>query len=122
MNFQLLGNRILIKLDEQPDHSSSEQGVIIPKFINTETEGGRPKASLDTRKHLLQGTVLQISPKAAQALADELTPLSPGDRVYVSASTNNSSYQFFLDRSQIVSYFDGHIAIPHALIEAKILN
>lgn len=119
-NFSLLGNRVLVRLDEQPSHTTTSTGIIIPEFTPTYTEGGRPKDELSTRTHLYQGTIVQISPLASAKLSEEGTPLSPGDRVFVSPLAHNSSYQFYSSRDSLTLLFEGLIAIPHNLIEAKI--
>lgn len=119
-NLTLLGDRVLIRLDEQPDHTTTSSGVIIPEFIPSYTEGGRPKDELSTRSHLYQGTVLQLSPLAASRLSEEGTPLSPDDRVFLSTMCHNPSYQFFSNRDSLTLQFEGLIAVPHSLIEAKI--
>lgn len=115
-----MGNRVLIKLDEHPDHTVTSTGIIVPDFTPSYTDSGRPKDELSKLKHLFKGTVLALSPIAAQKLAEESTPLSPSDRVYISQQAFSDSYQFFLNRDAITLPFEGLIAIPHSLIEAKI--
>lgn len=121
-NLLLTGDRVLIQLDVQPDHTLTNAGIVVPKFIPGETDGGKPKSDLDSRKHLFIGTVLLLSPLAQKRLQEQETPISKGDRVYVSSFANESSYQFNSDRSRLVTDFDGLIAIPHNLIEAVLLN
>jgi hypothetical protein len=112
---------VLIKLDEQPDHTTTPSGVILPQFTPSYTESGRPKDELSSKKHLLQGTIIALSPLASTKLNEENTPLEPNDRVYISPLAHSDSYQFFANR-QIAAQFEGLIAIPHSLIEAKILS
>lgn len=119
-NLSLMGNRVLIKLDEHPDHTITSSGLIVPQFTPSYTESGRPKDELSSLKHLFKGTVLAISPLASSKLSEELTPLSPNDKVYISKQAFSDAYQFFLNRDAISLPFEGLIAIPHSLIEAKI--
>lgn len=114
-NIQLFGDRILLQLDEHPDHTVTPGGVIQPKFVNIESDGGRPKVKASNQKYVSSATVLLISP-----LASEKIQLSPGDKVYVNQAAVSQSYHFLISRNNLVDEFDGVIAVPHALIEAKI--
>ncbi len=114
----LAGNRILIKLDPHPQHTTTASGLEIPQFRLEETDGGKMKVRTSNTKYLSKGTVLDISPYAKQRLKDEDTPLNIGDKVFVPTSAVSPNYQFFLTRDAIVLDFDGHIAVPHTLIEA----
>lgn len=118
----LIGDRILILLDEALDHTTTETGIIIPLNNVIEKDSGRLGTELSKRKHLTKGTILSLSPTATSKLEELHTSLSPGDRVYVNEMVMKtpSSYQFFLDRNKLVQDFDGVVCIPHVLIEAKI--
>lgn len=116
--FELLGDRVLIKLDEHPQHTTTESGIVIPQFEAATTDGGKPTAILSKMKYLYQGTVVALS-KYAQ---EKLPSITPSTRVFIVPSTLSPAYQFFMDRSKLVIDFDGHICIPHTLIEAKILS
>lgn len=117
-NFELLGDRVLIKLDEHPSHTTTESGIVIPQFEATTTDGGKPTSTLSKMKYLYQGTVIQLSPYAQE----KLPSITPSTRVYITPSALSPAYQFFLDRSKLVIDFDGHICIPHTLIEAKLIT
>ncbi len=114
---ELLGDRVVILLDKAQDHTITDGGVIIPLFENGETDGGRPKSNLSHKKYLSVGTVVAISEVAKDKL-----PVLVGDRVYVTPTAASANYQFLTDRSQLIENWDGYIAIPHTLIEAKINN
>lgn len=116
-NITLLGDRILIQLDEHPDHTVTPSGIIQPKWVNIESDGGKPKVKPSNQKHIASGTILKMS-----LLAAEKVPLVPGDRVYVSPAAVSQSYHFLISRNNLVDDFDGVIAVPHPLIEAKINN
>lgn len=118
----LIGDRILILLDEALDHTTTETGIIIPLNNVIEKDSGRLGTELSKRKHLTKGTILSLSPTATSKLEELHTSLTSGDRVYVNEMVMKtpSSYQFFLDRNKLVQDFDGVVCIPHVLIEAKI--
>lgn len=121
INFDLIGDRILIKLDQALDHTVTESGIVIPLSKLAESDGGRVVTELSKQKHLPQGTVVSIGKQATKKLEELSETLSVGDRVYVSAQVFNSkSYDFAIDRSQLLSDNDGHVCVPHVLIEAKI--
>lgn len=121
-NIELLGDRVLIQLDYHPEHTVTDKGIVVPHFVNVESDGGRPMARPSDRKYLSQGTIMGISKLAASRLQENSTPLKEGDRVYVSQSAVSPTFQFFTDRSKIVVEFDGHVCVPHTSIEAKILD
>lgn len=121
MEFELIGDRILVQLDPLQDHTTTASGLVIPLNKVIETEGGRLTTELSKQKHLTQGTILKIGALAAKRLEEEMSPLSVGDRVYVSPQVvNGKHYEFPLDRTILTYDFEGHVAIPHSLIEAKI--
>lgn len=114
-NIELLGERVLLQLDEHPEHTVTPGGVIQPKWINIESDGGKPKVKPSNQKRIASGVVLMISP-----LAKEKIDLNPGDKVYVNQAAVSQSYHFSISRNNLVADFDGIIAIPPQLIEAKI--
>jgi len=120
--FQLLGDRVLIQLDELPDHSVTSSGIHVPHFLNIETDGGRPDVKVSNLKHVAKGTIISISPLASQKLADQQSPLQEGDRIFVVSSAVSPSYQFFPDRDKLDKDFTGIIGVPHPLIEAKLTS
>ncbi len=119
--FQLLGDRVLIQLDEIPDHTVTSAGIHVPHFLNIESDGGRPDVKVSNLKHVAKGTIISMSPLASQKLADQQSPLQVGDRVFVVSSAVSPSYQFFPERDKLVQDFTGIICIPFSLIEAKLI-
>jgi co-chaperonin GroES (HSP10) len=119
---KLLGDRVLIKLDNAEDHTTTSSGLIVPLNDIVETDGGRLKTETSKRKHLTSGTILLIGEQSAAKLKEAGTELVVGDKVYVTemVGKNVSSYQFFVDRTKLVQDFSGLVCIPHILIEAKI--
>lgn len=120
MKLDLIGDRIIVKLDEAIDHTVIN-GIIIPLNTVIESESGKVKTELSKLRHLAKGTVVALSTFSSKKLDEAEVPLVVGDRVYVShQAINSSSYHWKNDRNQLLSEFDGHICIPHGLIEAKI--
>lgn len=120
MNFTLIGDKVLIKLDLLPSHTTTESGLEIPLYEAVTTEGGKVKSQLSQTKYLSQGTIVDISPYSSQRASEFGVTLSPNDRVFVNPSAVSPHYQFFTDRSQLVMNFDGYVAVPVTLIDAKI--
>ena len=121
-DLQLFGDRVIVLLDKQSEHTTTAGNIVVPQFVNAESDGGRPIALLSDHKYLATGTVVAISETASDKLHNLSTPISVGDRVYVSPSVVNPSYQFILNRSKLIAEFEGYISISHSLIEAKIIT
>lgn len=116
----LTGNKILIQLDPHPDHTVTSTGVVVPHYTLVESDGGKINTKASNVRYLAQGTVTNISAQAAKFMEAEGNPLKIGDRVFVPDMVVSPQYQFFLSKEAIVLNFDGHIAVPHTLIEAII--
>lgn len=117
---QLLGDRVLIKVDEIADHSITESGIIVPSAELTETDGGRISSRPTAEKRLSKGTILALSSKAA-----EESKLEVNDRVYFSKNGLNAGFDFDINRNTLASsplVDKSVICIPSTMIEAKILN
>lgn len=121
-NLSLIGDRVLIVLDEALEHTKLDSGIIIPLNTIVEKDSGRLGTELSKRKHLTKGTIIALSPTSTTKLKELESPLQVGDRVYVNEMVlkTTSSYQFFINRDKLVQDFDGVVCIPHVLIEAKI--
>lgn len=123
-DLELVGDRVIIKLDQAEDHTRTESGLLIPLNQNVEKESGRVGSRLSKRKHLATGTVLALSDYASNKIAEYGAEIKPGDKVYVTemSANNVSTFQFFPDRRKLVQDFQGYIIIPHTQIEAKVKN
>lgn len=119
-NFTLLGDRILVQLDQQPDHTHLSSGIVVPLLDNVESDGGRPIVKTSSLQYLSSGTVISMSPLSSKRLEESLVPLQVGDRVYVPLHCVSPQYQFLMNRSSLFSSFTGVICVQSALIEAKI--
>ena len=113
-------DKVLIQLDEHADHTLTESGVYLPKFLNIETDGGRPDVRTSNEKYVASGTVVDASPLALSKMADAKTPLSIGDKVFVSQTAVSQSFHFKSKRDALQYDFDGLILVPYILIEAII--
>ena len=116
----LTGNKILIQLDPHPEHTITDSGVVVPHYTLVESDGGKMNTKASNIRYLAQGTVTNISPLASKRMEEEGTPLKVGDKVFVPDMAVSPNYQFFISKSSIVLNFDGHIDVPHTLIEAII--
>lgn len=114
----LTGNKILIQLDPHPEHTITASGVVVPHYTLVESDGGKMNTKASNVRYLAQGTVTNMSPKAAKLMEEEGTPLKIGDKVFVPDMVVSPNYQFFPTKEAIVLNFDGHVAVPHTLIEA----
>lgn len=115
---QLIGNRVLILLDKEPEHTTTSSGLLIPQFTYEETDGGKLKAKASELTYLSKGTVVALSSHAEELLSKENSKLNIGDKVFVAPYAVSPQYQFFVNRDTKILQFDGHICIPTSLIEA----
>lgn len=115
---KLLGDRVVIKLDELEEHTTTESGLIVPLSTIYETDSGRVKARTSAQKHVYEGVIVLMSD-----LAKEKLGLEEGARVYVSDNVLSSkAFHFYFDRQKLVQTFDGHVSIPYHLIEAVVTD
>ena len=117
---KLLGNRVLIQLDKEVDHTKLASGIEVPKVKYEETDGGKLRAKVDRFGFLAQGTIVDASALAKKSLADEDVTIESGTKVLVNPVAVSDNYQFFQDRSTKIQLFDGLIDVPSSLIEAII--
>lgn len=115
---QLIGNRVLILLDKEPEHTTTSSGLLIPQFTYEETDGGKLKAKASELTYLSKGTVVALSSHAEELLSKENSKLNIGDKVFVAPHAVSPQYQFFVNRDTKILQFDGHICVPTSLIEA----
>lgn len=115
---KLLNEKVLIKLDEHKEHTSTPTDLLVPLYDNIETDGGRPGVKISAKKYLSQGTVVDISKSAATLLDKDGITVTPGTRVFVNTNAVSPSYQYFTNRDSLVINFDGHILIPVVLIDS----
>ncbi len=118
--FTLIGDRVLVALDEALDHTQTKSGLFIPLNTLKESESGKMTTETSKRKHLSQGTIVQLGSKAVSNFNTLGEDPKVGDKVMLSEQALNSSYHFYPDRSRLVQDFQGYVCIPHTLIEAII--
>ena len=115
----LLGDRVVIKLERQKEHSVTDGGIIMPHTELVESDSGtKMNTRVSDKKHLPIGEVILISSKASEALPE----ISIGDTVFVASHALNNTNHFYPNRDRLVQEFEGYICIPHILIEAKLKN
>lgn len=109
----LPGEYLLVRLFAHEGDVSNEDGILVPRYKQYESEGGLPKASVDNAKYTTRGVVLKVGTGV------ESRNFQIGDIVYVPihASIDNSRYFFNLNREKVVSDFEGIIRLPVNLVE-----
>ncbi len=117
---ELIGDRILVQLDEQPTHEVTEAGIVNPLTELYETDGGRAGSKVSSRKYIAKGTILKISSFAKRKLEELGTTLEEGDTILVDHRCASEQYSFFPKRG-LVKTFEGLVSIPHVYIEAKVI-
>lgn len=118
--FTLIGDRILVLLDEAKGHTITESGIEIPLNDVVATDSGRATTETSNHKHLNRGVVLLVGALAAKKLEEQEFTIKPGDKVYVNPSAQQKNFYFFPSREVLVQDFKGYVCIPNTLIEAKI--
>lgn len=118
----VIGDRVIVLLDEAKEHSTTDSGFIIPLNNIVEKPSGQQGTELSSRSHLDKGTVVAISEFASAKLSEQQASVKVGDRVFVSplVGRNVKSYQFLLNRDRLVTDFEGLVCVPYTFIEAKI--
>lgn len=116
----LTGDRVVVLLDKATDHTVTESGILVPLSELAETDGGRLTTRTSSQQYLMSGMVVGMSKFSSLKFEEQHTPVTTGDRVYLSKSAVSPAYQFFPERSNLVIDFTGYICVPHTLIEAKI--
>lgn len=119
---ELFGDRIIIQLDKVPAVTIDEYGLRQALTENYETDGGKIASKLSPRSFVNKGTVIQISPLALSKLSELGHTLSPSDQVFLTHNAVSEQYNFSYTREGLVKDFTGLVAVPHILIEGKIIN
>ena len=98
-----------------------ESGIIIPKFKNHETDGGRFVSKIDDSEiYSTLGKVVSISSAARKQIDDLQIDLQEGDEVVVESHAKNSRNWFLLDRSSPNVDWTGLLLVSPQNIEGKI--
>lgn len=122
--YEVVGSKgVLIQLDKYPSQeTTTDFGVIVPKYEAYETEGGRPASKVVNEVYTTTGTIIQISAKARETLDEEKIDVQPGSRVYIYPAAKNPSNWFFPDRTKPVQDFDGLLLVQPNMIQAIVHN
>lgn len=120
LNISLIGDRVLIQLNQIPDHTKTKAGLWIPANELAETDGGKVTTRPSKQKYYAEGTIIALGNTAFSRLNAEVS-VKEGDKVLVAKQAMSSdSFHFYTDRSTQIQDFKGLICIPHTLIEAKL--
>ena len=123
LNYTVLGPKgILIQLFPLQDSATSPSGVLVPSYENFITEGGKPASTLSLERFSCIGTVLQISPTAADYLLKESIDLSVSDVVGIHSTYKNQSNWFISpDKARLpVQDWDGLLLVSPQMLSFKI--
>lgn len=110
-----IGERVLIKLDEED--RSNDSMLYIPLTEFAETDGGRIISKASDRKYLWKGTVESMSDKAAASLEG----IQVGDKVVVSRNIG-SHHNYYKDHETLSPRWEGYILVSPVHIEGKIIE
>lgn len=102
--------------------TKTQAGLIIPKYKDHETDGGRFVAAMEDPKWTTVGRVLQISAKAQQILDDEKMDIVVGDIISVKPSAKQVYNWFIDDKFSTVAPWEGKLLVNPNVIEAKIID
>jgi co-chaperonin GroES (HSP10) len=116
---ELLGDRVVILLDEAQEHTITAGGIMVPLNSVYETDGGQLKTKTSAQKVLFKGTIEAISAHALTKLQESIPDIKIGDTVFVPQGTYSSHYYFYPERESLVLDFGGYVCIPHMMIEAR---
>jgi len=119
---KLLGDRVIILLDRQEEHTVTNSGIIVPLSEITQTDSGRINAITSSRKYLTKGVVIQVSEQALSKMKEAGYSLSPGDRVYLTENGASTQYKFSYNRDSLHQEDEGYRCVPHIIIEGIIEN
>lgn len=112
---------VLVQLhpfDEATTKTTS--GLIVPKFKDYETDGGRWAAKMDVEKFSLVGTIVQLSEKCKEIMEQEKMDYKEGDVVAVKATAKQTYNWFITDKNTPVADWTGLLLITPHLLECKI--
>ena len=119
---KLLGDRVIIALHKQEEHTTTSTGIIVPLSEITQTDSGKIASITSSKKFLSKGTVVQVSDLAAAKLQEAGHTLSPGDVVYLSENGASTQYKFSYSRDTLIQEDEGYRCVPHIIIEGIITN
>lgn len=107
----LVGEYVIVRLFMYEAFTQKKGGLILPRYKNHQTEGGKEVARISDDKYEPRGVILKVGNKVED--------YEEGDVVYVplQATVDSSRYFFNTNRSTPVTDFDGTIRIPASTIE-----
>lgn len=110
----LPGNIMLVRLFKFEFETETEGGLIVPKFKNYETDGGRWASKIDQLVWQARGVVVKHGTK----MEDEDKEQMPvGSIVWVPLSTLASGREFYDERETPAAVYDGYSRILPGAVE-----
>lgn len=111
---KLLHNNVIVKLDQKPEETVTDSGLVIPDMTAEPTEGGSMRSVVDEQARWTNyGTVVEISPKVVEDYKDY--GLNVGSRVRVAKVGTSVNHYYFPDFSKV---YQGYVLVNIALIES----
>lgn len=117
-NLKIENDRLLVQLIPFQT-TKSESGIIVPKYENYTTDGGKAASTVSHEKYSSLATIVQISAKAQDLLDESKSTLKVGDTIALYPSALNSSNWFILDRTRPVTEHEGYLLIHPNHIQAS---
>lgn len=110
----LPGNRILIRLFKFEFDTTTEGGLIIPKFKKYETDGGRLASKIEEIKWQPRGVVVKLGDDMTEG---DRNRYKVGDIVWIPLSSMMSGTEFFEERDTPAASFNGYILLNPGTIQ-----
>ena len=111
---KLPGKHVIVKLFYYETETITKSGVIEPRYIAEQSEGGRPVARLSEEQWQPRGVIVKLG---EELLSDETNKLKVGDIVWVEPRTTANYSQFLINRESPVDVPQGYIRVPNFAIE-----
>jgi co-chaperonin GroES (HSP10) len=124
-NYIPLGRKgIVVLLDEvEKPMEVNENGVVVPLYVDYESDGGRPVAKIETKEYKNIGTIVKISNKAQANIEEEMMDIKVGDKValYKNVVEHPSSILYFNTNSHML-VSQGYLQVDVHSLQSKVIN
>lgn len=113
-----VGTRGILVLLDPLKTTTTDSGLLVPKFENSMSDGGRPVSKYSDQVYSTMGTVVSISARAEKELEKEEIPVKVGDKVVI--QDNARAQVLYLNPDSTFSTHDGYVSIAPLQIIFKI--
>lgn len=121
--FEVQGTKgVLVKLEPYKGETVTRGGLIVPKYKNYETDGGRPASKRDPERFSTVGQIVAISDKAQELMDQEMMNYKVGDTIAVYSHVKNSNNWFIEDKLHPVADWNGYLLVHPNSLECKLIN